>query len=1213
MKRWTWGIVLSWLVLIGCGRQAPHEAAKDSRSPAAQGGQCRMGEDASRDLEPLEIPSEIATPESDDPRERAVDPTLEKAGHKAETEDYVDDSPVHASKGGGTPAGNKDNTDEAAGLSILSHGAYGAAAKVTGAGGIGVGLGAGRNWGSGGDGVGFGGRGSGHRRAMLANAGGTTHDEEAATAMGLLPFLAAGQAHSPRARDGLDLEGPIETWRPSRLVPNTSRLMVGDNEELPIRGMQVDVRIDGFRARVLLDLYYFNDRPQQLEGSFQLRLPEEASPYFFAFGQTVYKAPAIDPDSPLFFKPEKVHQAQSGPDDVLGRRRGTWLEPKVARMVTREKAAHAYRETVRRRVDPALVEWSGAGVFQCRVFPLAPHTLHRVVIGYDVDLLQAGDDLELRLDLPDPSGARAPACVVDLDVSAGGERQVGLDAPAEKSADGRRLFYRLVNPKERPISVRLRKPGTVMLAGNDGLTGPYFAVRLRPEVPDAPSAAGSKQAVFLVDTSLSAGPQFSAWLKLLRAVLENNRDRIDQFAVLFFNVETFWWQEKLVANTPENVAALVEYADGLVLEGATDLGRALAEAASPVWHKGGHTGPADLFLLSDGAATWGEHDWPALAAALRSAGAGPLFAYRTGLSGSDTHLLARLAEETGGAVFSLVGEAEIARASMAHRSRPWRLSGVEMAGGRDLLLAGRPRFVFPHEQLLLVGRGRPDPAAGIVLTLRQGDDTRRVPINVDRTLGSELAARAYGQVAVGQLEDLADATETVAAAYARHFRVTGRTCSLLMLESEQDYARFQIKPEEDVFVVKDRPASAIVAKAVAESDGLAGDPKATFLAWFRTLEHAPGIRFDLPASLSIALEGLPKGSFTVSSEPLRCKVRAKTDLPHEMREQLAAGKPDYDATTLEAQRRLERYGPADALRVLSSLVEDRPGDAALLRDVAFSAIEWGQGGHAYHLLRRAAAGRTFEPQTYYTLAHCLEQMGRADLACVYYELACGVRTDGPGNDLQGVIAPDYRRFLRRVAGGQVKSALGDYAVARLASTAPANVQPSAGPANPFDDAPATPPVGWQPDVDDLVAIILWNTDGTDVDLHVTEPDGEECYFQHRATTSGGRMTRDIRTGYGPEMYFQPRAVPGTYYIRAQYYSADANRTSSRTKVLALIYQGWGTAAEKATCRAVTLGGRSEMQNLASVVIPDRLGRASQSPKGVKTRWGRPAGAWEDEY
>ena len=107
---------------------------------------------------------------------------------------------------------------------------------------------------------------------------------------------------------------------------------------------------------------------------------------------------------------------------------------------------------------------------------------------------------------------------------------------------------------------------------------------------------------------------------MLRATLDNSRDQIKQFAVLFFNVETFWWQEKYVDNTPENVDAVLGYADNLALEGATDLGRALTEAAAPKWRKADDGAAADLFLLSDGAATWGEDRWALLAANVCSTG-----------------------------------------------------------------------------------------------------------------------------------------------------------------------------------------------------------------------------------------------------------------------------------------------------------------------------------------------------------------------------------------------------------------------------------------------------------------------------------------------------------------------------------------------------------------------------------------------------------------
>ena len=86
---------------------------------------------------------------------------------------------------------------------------------------------------------------------------------------------------------------------------------------------------------------------------------------------------------------------------------------------------------------------------------------------------------------------------------------------------------------------------------------------------------------------------------------------------------------------------------------------------------------------------------------------------------------------------------------------------------------------------------------------------------IGHVVRSDLASRAYGQVAVAQLEALDDAAAPLAKAYATHFRVPGRTCSLLMLETEGDYARFKIQPDEDAVVVKVRPAGQAVAQALA--------------------------------------------------------------------------------------------------------------------------------------------------------------------------------------------------------------------------------------------------------------------------------------------------------------------------------------------------------------------------------------------------------------
>ncbi len=1029
---------------------------------------------------------------------------------------------------------------------------------------------------------------------------GSTAPSSFNTIAGQLPSAADSSAPGRDAaggRKGKTPPGKVSTWKRSQLVPNTSRLSIGEKEELPLKGLQADVRIDGFRARVLLDCYYFNDRDRQYEGTFQLRLPVGASPYYFAFGETAYQSPPPKPnepapkaDAPQFFTSTDLHDRGTRPEDVLALRSQTWREPKEARIVPREKAAYSYGETVRRQVDPALVEWSGAGVFSSRVFPLAAKKLHRIVIGYDVDLLPLGDDLEYRLDLPEGNVEKA----VDISLAAieGVKATVTPEAKATKVA-GHEVaghdVYRFNNPSERTISVRVEKPGPVLLTGADPKAGPFFATRFRPSLPEAPAAAGSPRGVFLVDVSLSANPeQFNIHLKLLRAILERNRDSLKEFAVLCFNVEAFWWQDKFVPNTPENVEALAKFADTLVLEGASDLGLALAEAASPAWGLKDTNavdakvvkpadGRWDVFLLSDAAVTWGEGDPHALAKTLRSGAAGPLFAYATGLAGTDSQLMAHLARESGGAVFSVVGEAEVAKAATAHRTRPWEIAEMKIDGGSDLLLAGRPRAIFPGQNLLLVGRGTPSSQRPeVVLTLRQGDKQETVRTHLAAAVQSELAPRAYGQVAVDQLEELGGSIEEFATAYARQFRVTGRTCSLLMLETEEDYKRFNIKPEEDALVVQQKPAAALVTETLTKVAGSLADPKAAILAWLDKMEHMPGVEFKVPTAFRLALEKMPVESFQVAPPRLACKGRLWSDVPGDLQEQLASKELVYDAIAAEAQRRLQKWGPHDALRALSSLVESRPGDAATARDVAFSAMEWRLGGQAYHLLRRVAAARPFEPQTYHALARCLEEMAEsdagatggsvsknADLALAYYEVALTGGWDGRFGEFKDIVAWDYLRLLRRISAGQLQTSVPDFAAARLSSLAEQHA------------AKGTKSC-------DLVVVINWNTDRTDVDLHVTDPAGEECFYEHRDTKQGGHITQDVTQGYGPEMFTLPKAAAGKYQVRVKYFAEDANRASTRTKVYATIYEGFGTPQEKVSRKTVTLAAGKEMHDIATI-------------------------------
>ena len=120
---------------------------------------------------------------------------------------------------------------------------------------------------------------------------------------------------------------------------------------------------------------------------------------------------------------------------------------------------------------------------------------------------------------------------------------------------------------------------------------------------------------------------------------------------------------------------------------------------------------------------------------------------------------------------------------------------------------------------------------------------------------------------------------------------------------------------------------------------------------------------------------------------------------------------------------------------------------------------------------------------------------------------------------------------------------------------------------------------------DLLVSITWNTDNTDVDLHVIEPSGEECYYSHQETKSGGRLTQDVTQGYGPEMYVLKKAPQGKYLIKAKYFSSDQARASARTKVYATVIRNWGTSREQINRKVLTLEYGKEMHKIAAVKMP----------------------------
>ena len=85
----------------------------------------------------------------------------------------------------------------------------------------------------------------------------------------------------------------------------------------------------------------------------------------------------------------------------------------------------------------------------------------------------------------------------------------------------------------------------------------------------------------------------------------------------------------------------------------------------------------------------------------------------------------------------------------------------------------------------------------------------------------------------------------------------------------------------------------------------------------------------------------------------------------------------------------------------------------------------------------------------------------------------------------------------------------------------------------------------------LRLVLSWDTDNTDLDLHVVTPDGEHAWYGNTVLKNSGALDMDVTTGYGPEIFAMPAPVHGRYQVYINYYGGRSE-TELTTAQLTLI-------------------------------------------------------------
>ncbi|HDK7228624.1 TPA: DUF2135 domain-containing protein [Cronobacter sakazakii] len=89
----------------------------------------------------------------------------------------------------------------------------------------------------------------------------------------------------------------------------------------------------------------------------------------------------------------------------------------------------------------------------------------------------------------------------------------------------------------------------------------------------------------------------------------------------------------------------------------------------------------------------------------------------------------------------------------------------------------------------------------------------------------------------------------------------------------------------------------------------------------------------------------------------------------------------------------------------------------------------------------------------------------------------------------------------------------------------------------------------------LRIVLSWDSDNTDLDLHVVTPNGEHAWYGNRALQNGGALDMDVTTGYGPEIFSTPMPEKGPYLVYVNYFGGYGQQVLTTAQVSLVTNEG----------------------------------------------------------
>ncbi|WP_431287415.1 VIT domain-containing protein [Roseateles chitinivorans] len=1038
-----------------------------------------------------------------------------------------------------------------------------------------------------------------HRSRRLSGA-----LRRAAAALALLLGASAGMALSPV------MPPPPPPIKPPPVSPPISppvrwiSIQAAD-ASTPIRLRQVSVqgRISGSSAVSRVELTLFNPNARVLSGELQFPL---------SGGQTVTGF-ALDINGVL--------------------RRAVPVEKAKGRQV--------YEDTIRQRVDPALLEVTEGNFYKLQVYPLPAGGTRRVVLEIRESLESAGADAAPVWRLPLQFNGAVDRLAVDVRIDGASPSQLNASWGPEPLAvvpmpDGGSRLRAQRDGAEASGELRIALPARLASPAvtTERFKGKTYVLAEVP-VDAAPSPRPVPRTVGLVwDASASGAARdhdrefalLDEWFRTLRSVevrlkvVRNDAEPVERFVIRDGD-----WR------------ALRQRLERVPYDGATALGAMDTPDGSDV-----------TLLFTDGLGTWGAGGLPATGK--------PLFAFSASAGAAEASLR-RTAESRGGAYADLLttDAAEAVRLMAQERPRvlevsglgagEWETGSIHPQGGRLLIAAvmTQPQATMKLQLSTPGGAPRtitvplrvtaPEPAAAAT----SSDPAEAA----EATAVIGLAAYRWASFRLGRLDADRAAQRQAIRRLGMDFGLVTRETSLIVLDAAADYVRHDIEPPEDLRAEWERlmatrtatrqsdraearrdviqrfedkvlwwsetPAMRAAARQMAEQ--IAGknrrDVSVPVMVQAPMPAPAPAPQEFRPAPMAAPATPAPAPATSarppepppaaapVAPAPIRPiaeasrsqRIAAETmpaaaaqapsrtagdgDIalrpwqPNEVYAQRLKSAADKDLYAIYldekpsylrssaffldvADRLIERRQTALGLRVLSNLAEMDLGNRQLLRILAYRLKQAGRPRDAIPILEEVLRLAPDEPQSYRDLGLTWADAGEPQRAVDLLAEVVNRPWQNRFPDVELIALAELNAIAERsrLQGRKLDLSAID---ARLRRPLPLALR----------------------------VVMSWDADNTDIDLWVTDPDGERAYYGNVLTRQGGRMSRDFTGGYGPEEFSLRVAKPGTYTVQANFFGHRQQVIAPSTTIMVRLSTGFATARQQDKDLVLRLSGRGD--------------------------------------